>query len=473
MSTGGVLFAVKGLSNVLLFFILAFPSIFVGYYFMSSTFLTEDIVLTVFQTNTSEAQAYFLDHVSWLSSVLIIVLLFSLVLFIKWLNFSAFFTKSKPLCKCIVVVLTVLWCTFNGISASKASIYYGISHNVVDSLDSFKEYNAMRTERLRKLKNYNGQILKGLDGIFVLVIGESATRDHMQAYGYGRDNTPWLTKEKREKNVIVFEKAFSCHTHTVPALTYALTEKNQYNTVDLKNATSIMEVAKSAGYYTIWASNQEKYGAWDTPVASIASTADKEIWINSSVGRATKTNFYDAELLHRLKMIELPKKTFIVIHLMGSHGSYADRFPKKISKYVGSNNQIDDYDNSIYYTDSVLQDIYGYVSSLEDFQTMIYFSDHGEDVDKDNGHEASKFTPTMSHIPLVLLASNKYVIGKGKEMFANLQKHKEVCFTNDLIYNFQCGVMGIQDSDFALTSDKYDKNRKFKTLYGEKLINCN
>lgn len=62
-------------------------------------------------------------------------------------------------------------------------------------------------------------------GIYILVIGESETRDHMHAYGYSRETTPWLDSMVSKSGTILFQHAYSNHTHTVPALTYALSEK--------------------------------------------------------------------------------------------------------------------------------------------------------------------------------------------------------------------------------------------------------
>ena len=104
-------------------------------------------------------------------------------------------------------------------------------------------------------------------GVFVLVIGESETRNHMQVYGYDRETTPWLQDQRENRENITFSNAYSNHTHTVPVLTYALSENNQYNEIALQDAYSIVEAANAAGYETYWLSNQRKLGAWDTPVA--------------------------------------------------------------------------------------------------------------------------------------------------------------------------------------------------------------
>lgn len=62
-------------------------------------------------------------------------------------------------------------------------------------------------------------------GVYVVVIGESHTKDHMSAYGYDKDTAPWLTKMRDNGRAVIMERAYSCHTHTTPVLSYALTEK--------------------------------------------------------------------------------------------------------------------------------------------------------------------------------------------------------------------------------------------------------
>lgn len=51
----------------------------------------------------------------------------------------------------------------------------------------------------------------------------------MHAYGYQRETTPWLDQALKKPENLLFTRAYSNHTHTVPVLTYALTERNQYN----------------------------------------------------------------------------------------------------------------------------------------------------------------------------------------------------------------------------------------------------
>ena len=203
----------------------------------------------------------------------------------------------------------------------------------------------------------------------------------MQAYNYHRATTPWLDSMKNDKNMLLFTKAYSCHTHTVPTLLYALTAKNQYNNIAVKNAVSVLEVAEAAGFETVWLSNQVKYSAWDTPVTSIASEANQQKWINSTLGESTNTDYFDGKLIEELEKIKITDKMLIVMHLMGNHGSYEQRYPKAFEKYDGENT-IDKYDNSIIYNDYVMSQVYKRARKIPNFKGLVYCSDHADAIDK-------------------------------------------------------------------------------------------
>lgn len=65
---------------------------------------------------------------------------------------------------------------------------------------------------------------------------------------------------------------------------------------------------------------------------------------------------------------------------MGSHDNFQNRYPPEFTQW-GDPNVYDfpvNYDNSLYYTDYVLKNIYEYANNNLNLQAMIYFSDHGQ-----------------------------------------------------------------------------------------------
>ena len=53
------------------------------------------------------------------------------------------------------------------------------------------------------------------DGVYILVIGESLTRDHMHVYGDKRETTPFQTEANIDPHYTFFNHVYSCYTQTV------------------------------------------------------------------------------------------------------------------------------------------------------------------------------------------------------------------------------------------------------------------
>ena len=467
--------------NLLALAVIFAPLGLIGYYFLSGHLLTFSIVLTLFQTNLHEAVSYLKNDnpVLWGMSFAVV---FSIAgIYIYQLNRTADKAINKKMAPGFAVVLlaAIILCGTKGVAKVRYASVTSLIKQTSQSLEQYKEYTNAKRRREENLKELiHLSVDSQKSGTFVLVIGESESRDHMHAYGYQRETTPWLDQAVSQPGNILFTHAYSNHMHTVPTLTYALTEKNQYNAVPLEKAYSIIEVAKAAGYRTYWISNQVKYGAYDTPIAAIASSADQEIWINGNSGYTTWTNYNDGELANKLRQIKFDsqKNNLVIIHLMGSHTDYQERYPKKQEKFSVKDKKtrrINSYDNTVFYTDAVLHQIYDIMRARDEFQGMVYCSDHGEDMQY--SHEVTKFTWSMARIPFVVFLSQNYC-QRNPATFQNLVKHKEDYWTNDLLYDVLIDLMGIQnlpgrEETKDIASDQYFLPlEQGKTCHGTKSL---
>lgn len=442
--------------------------VILGYYSVTSTVFAPDTLLAIAQTNIQEAIEYAKDNFSCKTIFLIILT-----------NASVFFVAIKNTQKILwnkynlFLVLFCITACLVGVYKYRDNIITDIPKQASKTLAQYKNFSKERTDR----KDNMSKLLlshKPEAGVYVLVIGESQNRAHMQAYNYHRATTPWLDSMKNDKNMLLFTKAYSCHTHTVPTLLYALTAKNQYNNIAVKNAVSVLEVAEAAGFETVWLSNQVKYSAWDTPVTSIASEANQQKWINSTLGESTNTDYFDGKLIEELEKIKITDKMLIVMHLMGNHGSYEQRYLKAFEKYDGKNT-IDKYDNSIIYNDYVMSQVYKRARKIPNFKGLVYCSDHADAIDKNLSHDAAQFDFDMTHIPLYIYLSDSYIQNNSAK-YKSLEKQKNKLFTNDLLFNLMLGVLGINlnniyEPNNDPTADTFDNNKeRFKTLYGKKYI---
>lgn len=441
-----------------------------GYYFSASAWLNTDAVLAIMQTNFAEAKEYLADYLSLKYYAVLIIFVIALYWLSKAANKLSFAETGKKFY--ILLVITLIFSVF-AVYKGKGNLLTYIAKDTYIYLQRYDDFNKYREERKQNI-NKNISLTDGNAGIYVLVIGESQNKNYMSAYGYARPTTPWLNNIKNNENVAFFSNAHSCHTHTVPVLTYALTAKNQYNNIDLAKAISVVEAAEAAGFDTVWLSNQVKYGFWDTPTTVIAAEANQQQWINNNAGEITKTDYYDLKLADSLDKIKYSGKMLIVIHLMGNHGSYSERYPAEFDKFTGDKD-VDDYDNSILYNDYVVENLYKKLSGLKNFKCMVYFADHADAPRQHLGHDASRYIPEMTDIPFYICFSDNY-IQENRDKIAVLEQAQDKYFTNDLIFNTVLSLMdikinGIYEPENDIASTQYDFNpERFRTLYGKKRI---
>ena len=332
--------------------------------------------MAILQTNPSEAENYVSDHLSLFG-------ILGLAIIVAYIGYILHLMRNltlKPFSAKLTWMLVLFFILNVGlIFRTRENIVTTIAYDTKVYAAMYQDYANAREERKENLLQLVNQIKQGDDGIYVLVIGESATRDHMGCYGYSRGNTPWMSSMQSQKGYVQFDKAWSCANDTVSALTYALTSKNQYNSEKLKDAVSIIDVANAAGYDTVWVSNQVQYGLADTPITVIASEAKQQIWLHDKVGHLKDgryldiPDYYDEKIIPAMDTIKLSPRMLIVVHLMGSHNSYKVRYPEKydVFKETDTDPSTNEYDNSILYTDAVLENIYKKVSQMPSFKTLL------------------------------------------------------------------------------------------------------
>ena len=283
----------------------------------------------------------------------------------------------------------------------------------------------------------------------LLVIGESACRDYMSCYApQPFETTPWETnKAQNDSRFVFFSHAYSCAMQTVPSLSRALTEKNLYNDIDFNDAVSIVDIAHKTGYRVSWYSNQGHIGSNDTPVTLIAETADVAKWTKQEVGKP----YYDESLLEFLDEVNPNVNNLVVLHLMGSHFNYQNRYTPEYAaaRELKDGDNVQNYRNSLHYTDYILRRAYRYAKEKLHLEAMVYFSDHGAIPEKRRLPWFLGFG--MVRIPMWIYLSDEY-----RQVFpettAALEANKDKYFTNDLAYDLLCGLLNIK-------SDHYDPSQ--------------
>lgn len=204
----------------------------------------------------------------------------------------------------------------------------------------------------------------GIDN-YVLIIGESERTASMGIYGYHRNTTPELQKQKSQ--LLLFRNAVAPAPVTIMSVPLAMTA----DTVDARDphkyGDNVINIANKAGYDTYWFSRQGKGGAHNNVITGIALNAKQHKWIEGG---------YDEDLLPLLQdALKKPGKKMIVLHLYGSHEPSCQRYPITQTVLRGDNKADDCYDNSIRYTDTLTGKIFSLLENSR--SSVLYFSDHG------------------------------------------------------------------------------------------------
>ncbi|WP_066113170.1 phosphoethanolamine transferase [Gallibacterium salpingitidis] len=247
---------------------------------------------------------------------------------------------------------------------------------------------------------------------YVLVIGESARRDYLHAYGYPIENTSFIEKT----NGILVDGLESAGSNTIASLRLMLTKPDTKRWAP-NYSLSLIDLIKAAEVRTYWISNQGFFGEFDTPVTAIADLNDEKYFIanNDSI----RNNSSDFQLLEPFKQVlqqQTDQAKFIVLHLYGSHPKACDRIrdykniaPVKNRKY----HYLSCYVSSIKKTDEVLAQVYQalqqqYQATHQPF-TMIYFADHGlahKTIDGEILFFNNAGSPLHHDVPLFMTASD-------------------------------------------------------------------
>lgn len=303
------------------------------------------------------------------------------------------------------------------------------------------ESNVIKNVDAKQITEYNQQL-------FVLIIGESGSRNHMSLYKYRKETNPKL---KKRNDIIVFDNVVSPYSNTIETVMSIITESNLENKLPFHESKDLIDVFHSVGFKTFWLSNQPPFGWAENLISSIGSKATTQSFVNTLNNSSYESNLnasYDEKLFEPFTeaLKDMSPKKFIVLHLMGSHLLYDKRYPKEFDVFKGKTEEsqfIAQYDNSILYNDFVIDRLFHMMKSnsiknTKQIASAIYLSDHGENVyDEDNtlGHHAvGTFPKSNVEIPLLVWLSPTFKMSDSTKV-ATMKSNKQKPFVSDDIFH--------------------------------------
>ncbi len=250
--------------------------------------------------------------------------------------------------------------------------------------------------------------------VYVLVIGETARANRWGLYGAPRGTTPLLSARK---DLVVFADATSGASATRESVNLMLTRRAPEAMLEPTGEPSAVTLFRQAGFKTYWFSTQGTAGTHETPISVMARESHQVQFINGADYKGNGA--LDGQLLPLLRQAlgERESRQFIVLHTLGSHLNYAHRYPSQFERYRPAlqasdrpdlwaestkERMINSYDNSVLYTDTVLNQVIEEVAALGAVATILYVADHGEGLFDGNCRKAGHGFPAKVnyHVPM-------------------------------------------------------------------------
>ena len=448
--------------------------IFIGEFFTMYCYkalIGTGIINSALETNMREATEFFSMYIGFSGVVSVIVLIVLIVGLYKYnpLKKITLKQKTKSGIVCTLMVLSVFY-TIRMFTVYTDFIWddevlpvqrvYASTSVAVRNMQAYKELSSQVNSKVELTEN-NSQIKN-----IVFILGESTNRNHMHLYGYYLPNTPNLDALNEKGEISVFRDVVSPHSTTIAVLSKLFTY--HYN--------NLIDVMNAAGYKTHWLSNQETSGVWGNVAQIYAAHSDVSAFTRIRDSREDY-GIVDGELFPLIDDAIANRsedKNFYVVHLMGGHGLYYNRFPYSFSKFSkddinlpitdGKKEIVAQYDNALYYNDYIVSSI---IDKFRDSETLvIYVPDHGEAVYDEgedmSGHIEENPTHHMIEIPVIMWASEKFR-AKYPEKWEQIKKAANRPYMTDDMIHTVMDLADIKTDEFdptrSIVNDKFNAQR--------------
>ena len=296
--------------------------------------------------------------------------------------------------------------------------------------------------------------------IQMLVIGESTRASSLQLNGYDRETTPLLAQVP---GLLSFKNVISPAPATILSVPILLTPTNAATLFEAYRTPSLLNVYKAAGYRVYWLSVQPKNGLWESRNTIFSADAHESHFLGGNIARSSSIAL-DSDLIPEVQKILArgESKVLFVLHTMGSHLNYEDRYPSAFNRFpadpkvcaqarthvypaeVVNEHMRNAYDNSICFIDSVLHRLIKILAMEQGVTSLYYVSDHGE-----NGAEAAvlpwghgNLTTEVLHVPMLVWLSPEYQAARPRQSAA-LRDHVEVPMSSDNTFYTMVDLAGL------------------------------
>ena len=425
-------FLILAALDYLLYYVLVFAGRFVGrcivaftlfgdavmLYFVNNyqVLVTDEMMGNVFNTQYSEASGFF--SFSFVLYILLYCVVPCLYVFGRKVDYGSWKRFLGQAGLALGVTLAAVfgnmknWPWIDRNSTELGALLMPWSYTV----NSFRYWDAQKKKDVEEILLPDPVVETDTPQVCVLIIGESARRDHFSLYGYGKETNPYTAKD------------------TVTALPARASAT--YTTAGVK---AILEPFESGDLYEILPNYLQRAGvdvAWRTSNWGEPPVHTEKYFRKSDLKARfpSEDETYDGILLAGLAddlRASEADKVFVVLHAYTNHGpSYNTNYPPGFEVFTPVCNTVEmartsreellnAYDNSVVYTDWIVHSV---IATLRDLPLregcVLYVSDHGESLGENNlymhGVPMAMAPKEQIEIPFVVWTSSHRPVKDGE-----------------------------------------------------------
>ena len=418
----------------LLVFFAAFQMVLI--YLYGSGVIAVDMFLNLLTTNPGEAMELLDNLVPAVAGVFILYLPLLVIAAIQWTKHIMLDDKFRHTARRLSLIGILVFATLTKLcyyqypegNEKDGKFEYRLSDNMYPvnvfynlGLAVKESWRAAHYQQNVAGFKFNARTTHAKDSaeVYVLVIGETARSANFQLYGYHRPTNPQLMKTQ---GLIVFRnvRSQSNTTHkSVPMLLSAATAEDHDR---LYNEKGLIAAFREAGFHTVFLSNQRRNHSY---IDFLGSEANYCHFIRDDYAGDNKDDKYSDELLLpyvQRVLDERHNKLLVVLHTYGSHFNYRDRYAQSNARFrpdtpteAKAKNRpqlLNAYDNTILQTDRILAKLISMLREQGCASTLMYTSDHGENIFDDHRrlflHASPRPSQYDTDVPLIVWTSKTY-----------------------------------------------------------------
>ena len=415
----------------------------------------------------------------------------------------------------VILIVTIYICRIKNFNLFKLDKFFNYLFIIAFSITIFKILNLV-------VINYNlGKDLKNIETLnndkiekyktsrknnhplkIIMYIGESTSALNLSLYGYPFNTTPNLLEKENRDHFIKFTNTFATHTHSTPSLSDSLSlcmldiEDECVGFENFNNNLPVVDVLSKNKLSSYLYSTQGMLGGHNLANKLVLNT-EKKFFSHQFENKKRERKFLGNRYVPQIKDKEFFTQYFCkdenyfkknnasiaFLHSYAGHGyfdGYLEYLPERelfsYPSYINKKNflgkdernyeLIREYDTAVKYIDETLDEVIdcSLDASKKHKKPMIfiYFSDHGESPATSRGHDSSRLTYEMLHIPFVIIFNEEaYKLYEDKFLF--LQKISKNNLTLKIISDLIIYLFEIDVEDHLSKKTVY-KHNNFKSL---------